>query len=139
MTPFSRCSVFDMDIVKLCGVGLICAFCSLILRQIKGEYAPLVRVCGTVVILGSLTVWSADIMAEVMSYVVTDEISEYMRIMLKALGLCLISKLCADICRDMGESAIGNGIELSCRLAILSLCLPLIDRLMGYARELIGS
>ena len=139
MIPFSRCLDSDMDMVKLCGVGILCALCALILRQIKGEYATLVRVGGTVVIFGVLIVSAADIMSEAMSYAVIGGVSEYMRIMLKALGLCLVSKLCADICRDMGENAIGSGIELSGRLAILSLCLPLIGELMGYARELMGS
>ena len=50
----------------------------------------------------------------------------------------LLSKLCADVCRDMGENTVGGGIELGGRLAILSLCIPLIGELMGYARELMG-
>ena len=127
-----------MDIVRLCGVGLLCAFCALILRQIKGEYAPLVRMGGTVIILGALSFFAAEILSKALSFAFVDGLSEYVNIMMKALGLCLISKLCADVCRDMGESAIGGGIELGGRLAILSLCIPLIGELMGYARELMG-
>lgn len=128
-----------MEIVKLCGVGLVCAFSALMIGQIKGEYASLVRVGGTVVILGALSLGAADILSEALSFASFDGLSEYVKIMTKALGLCLVSKLCADICRDMGENAIGSGIELGGRLAILSLCLPLIRELIGYARELLGS
>ena len=128
-----------MDILKICGTGLLCAFCALILRQLKGEYAPLVRAVGTVILLGALILWAADILSDSLAFSFVDGISEYGVIMMKALGLCLISKLCADVCRDMGENALGGVIELGGRLAILSLCLPLIGELMGYARELMGA
>ena len=128
-----------MDTVKLCGVGLICAFSALILGQIKGEYAPLIRVGGTVIILGALSLQTAELLTEALSFAQLEGISGYVKIMMKALGLCLVSKICSDICRDMGENAIGGGIELSGRLAILSLCVPLIGELMGYARELMGA
>ena len=138
MTPCSRCLAFDMDMVKLCGVGLLCAFCALLLSHIKGEYAPLVRVGGTVVIFGAVFLWAVDIFNEAISMAFTDGLSDYGRIMMKALFLAFLSRVCSDICKDMGESAIGGGIELGARFAILSLCLPLIGELMGYARELMG-
>ena len=128
-----------MDILKICGIGLLCAFCAPILRQLTGEYAPLVRAVGTVILLGALILWAADILSDSLAFSFVDGISEYGVIMMKALGLCLISKLCADVCRDMGENALGGVIELGGRLAILSLCLPLIGELMGYARELMGA
>ena len=138
MIRFSRFSGFDMDIIKLCGVGILCAFCAFVLRQIKGEYAPLVRIGGAALIFGALAVFVADILSRVMSYLFVDGLSGYLSVMMKALGLCLVSKLCADVCRDMGENTIGGGIELGGRLAILSLCIPLIGELMGYAAELMG-
>ena len=127
-----------MEMIKLCGIGILCALCAFILRQIKGEYAPLVRIGGAALIFGALAVSAADILTRAMSFLFGDGRSGTFSIMMKALGLCIVSKLCADVCRDMGENTVGGGIELGGRLAILSLCIPLIGELMGYARELMG-
>lgn len=127
-----------MEMIKLCGIGILCALCAFILRQIKGEYAPLVRIGGAALIFGALAVSAADILTRAMSFLFVDGLSGTFSIMMKALGLCIVSKLCADVCRDMGENTVGGGIELGGRLAILSLCIPLIGELMGYARELMG-
>ena len=138
MIPFNRFSGSDMDMVKLCGVGFLCALVAVIMKQIKTEYAPLVRAGGVVLVFGAVALWTADIFSEVSSFAFTEGITGYGKIMMKALCLALISKICGDICRDMGESAVGGGIELGGKLAILSLCIPLIEELMGYARELMG-
>jgi stage III sporulation protein AD len=125
-----------MDIIKLCGVGLLCAVAVLIMKQLKGELAALVRVGGVLIIFGALALFAADIITDVTGLVFTEGLSGYARIMMKALGLALVSRICSDICRDMGETTVAGGIELGGRLAILSLCLPLIGELMGYAKGL---
>ena len=127
-----------MDILKLCGVGLLCAMVAVLLKQIKEEYAPIVRAAGVVLIFGAVALWTADMLSEIGDMSFSDGIGAYGKIMMKALCLALISKISGDICRDMGESAVGGGIELGGRLAILALCLPLIGELMGYAGELMG-
>ena len=127
-----------MDVLKLCGIGVLCALVAVIMKQIKGEYSALVRLCGTVIIFGSLALAASDIFSGVGGLLLEDGLSDYAKIMAKALGLALLSRICADICRDIGEGAVGNGIELGGKLAILSLCIPLIGELMGYARQLLG-
>ena len=136
MIPYNRCSAFDMDVLKLCGMGVLCALVAMIMKQIKGEYSALVRVCGTVIIFGALVLVASDIFSDIGGILFEDGLSGYAKIM--ALGLALLSRICADICRDLGEGAVGSGIEFGGKLAILSLCIPLIDELMGYARQLLG-
>ena len=127
-----------MDVLKLCGIGVLCALAAVIMKQIKGEYSALVRLCGTLIIFGALALTAADIFSDVGGILLEDGLSGYARIMAKALGLALLSRICADICRDIGEGAVGSGIELGGKLAILSLCIPLIGELIGYARQLLG-
>ncbi len=126
-----------MDILKLCGVGLLCALAGVILRQIKGEYAALTRVAGAVLIFGALAISAYEIFSEVSTSILGGELSGYGGIMLKALGIAIVARICGDICRDMGESTVGSGVELGGKLCILALCLPLIGELMGYASELL--
>jgi len=126
-----------MDILKICGLGVLCALVGIILRHIKGEFAPLVRVCGMVLIFGMAIIAASDIFSELEALLLGDAVSGYAVLMLKALGIALISKISADICRDSGEGAIGSGVELGGKLVILSMCIPLIKELTGYAIELL--
>ena len=54
-----------MDVLKLCGMGVLCALVAMIMKQIKGEYSALVRVCGTVIIFGALVLVASDIFSDI--------------------------------------------------------------------------
>lgn len=58
----------------------------------------------------------------------------YLSILLKAVGISLLSSTSADICRDAGEGAIASKVELLGKCEILALSLPLLADLV----ELIG-
>ena len=126
-----------VDILKICGLGLLCAFCGVVLRGLKGELAPLLRACGTILIFGVLIGTLAEILGILEKGLFSAETVTYAALMKKALGISVITKISSDVCRDTGESAVGGCVELGGKLIILSLCLPLINELMGYARELL--
>lgn len=126
-----------VDILKICGVGLLCAFCGMMLRKMNGELAPLLRVCGGVLIFGALIGTFTEILGTLEGSFLSSETVTYANLMKRALGIAIITKICADVCRDTGENAIGGCVELGGKLIILSLCLPLVGELSGYARELL--
>ncbi len=63
-------------------------------------------------------------------------IADYAAVMLKGLGVALITQICASVCRETGRGAIAEYVELAGRLEILLLCLPLMSRILGAAAEL---
>ena len=126
-----------IDILKICGVGLLCAFCGVIIRKMNGEFAPLLRVCGSILILGALIGTVSDILGAVETSFLSADMVTYADLMKKALGIAVITKISSDVCRDTGESAVGGCVELGGKLIILSLCLPLVGDLAEYARELL--
>ena len=139
MRPFVLFLNFDMqlgDILRVIGVALLVAFLVLILKNMKSEAASLLRVGGLVVLLCGAILLLSEILTEFRSLIFFDEAERYVGIMTRALGLALVSQIGGDICRDMGETSVGSVVELCGRVAILSLCLPLISELMEYARTL---
>jgi stage III sporulation protein AD len=58
--------------------------------------------------------------------------------MLKALGMALISKLCADVCRDTGESALASGVESVGKIAIFALAVPTFVKILELVFEMLG-
>ena len=52
--------------------------------------------------------------------------STYIRPMLKCMGIGLISKFAADICRDASQNAAASSIELAGTLCAASVAMPMI-------------
>ena len=55
----------------------------------------------------------------------------------KAIGICCVTQLAADVCRDAGESALASAVILTGKAALLLLILPLIEPLMQLVREVL--
>ena len=55
----------------------------------------------------------------------------------KAIGICCVTGLAADVCKDAGESALSSTVLLTGKAALLLLALPLIDPLLDLVREVL--
>lgn len=64
--------------------------------------------------------------------------AEYVQILFKALGLCFITQIACDACRDLGETAIASKVETAGKLSVLLVSLPLFEKILGIAGGLIG-
>lgn len=64
--------------------------------------------------------------------------SEYLDIMMKGLGICYLTCLAGEICRDSGESALAVQAETAGRTALLVIALPLFEKAAELAVRLTG-
>ena len=55
------------------------------------------------------------------------ELSSYLKLMLKVLGIALITQITADICRDCGETALAGQTEVASKIIIVAMILPLFE------------
>lgn len=56
----------------------------------------------------------------------------------KSIGICCITQLAADVCRDAGESALSNAVLLTGKITLILLALPLFSPLMTMLREVLS-
>ena len=61
-----------------------------------------------------------------------------MEAMLRAVGLTLIGQLAGQLCKDAGEAALAYGVELAVKVAVLTVCLPVLAALMETVGEIIN-
>jgi len=123
---------------KVSAIAVIAVTAILIIRQLKGELSFAVKVISAVLILG-LTVASLEpVINDITSVFITEKSSEYIRIMLKAAGIAFLTHISSSICKDCGENTLSVGVELAGKIEILILCLPLIEKIMGYLLEMIS-
>jgi len=59
-------------------------------------------------------------------------------ILLKILGVGLVSELASMICRDGGNSSLGRGMQLVGSAVILQLSLPVFETLLDLVQRILG-
>ena len=62
----------------------------------------------------------------------------FAQVLIKALAVCCITQLAADICRDAGESALASKLELAGRAAVAVISLPVFMELADIVAGLVG-
>lgn len=115
---------------KCVALGLTAALLGLLLRKSSGEQALLIGLAAAAVIaleaLGSLK----DAEEFFRSTAERGGLQPGLTIpVVKSLGLALVGKLGADLCRDAGQSAAASAIELASTCCILGVALPLLQEL----------
>lgn len=125
-------------LIKLCGVAVICAVCALVLKRVKSGLAFAVGIGAGIVISLSLIQSIEPIITQMQRLMELGGAFEYAEPMLKAIGVAVVTQIAVGICSECEEKSIANGIELAGRVEILVLCLPLLEKIIGYAIELIS-
>ena len=128
-----------MDIVKIAFLGIITALLYTLVRNIKPEMAPLVILGGCGVLLAAVSGKLVEITGEVGNMTELAGLdSENVKILLKALGICVVTQLAADICYDNSCSSVAAAVELSGRVGALILALPMLKTVASLGIGLIN-
>ena len=128
-----------MNIVTLCGFGILAAVLCVIVRQIKPESAVFVSIAAGIGILAAVVTAAAPSVGAITELAENAGIDgEFTKVLLKALAVCYITTLSADCARDAGESAVAAKLELGGRIFIAMLSLPVFVELANMVTGLIG-
>ena len=123
-----------MELTAIVGLAIVAVCIVVLLRQYKPEYALMVSlICSVVIfaaVLGEL-IPAFDTIRSMMQQVQID--GQYIEILLKSLGICFITQIAAESCRDAGESAIASKIELAGKLMLVVLALPMFEEIVSIA------
>ncbi|MBE6574559.1 MAG: hypothetical protein E7652_09255 [Ruminococcaceae bacterium] len=123
-----------LKIVGLCIIALCCVSC---VKVIMPSIAVLVS-CGFAVIILTLCLeQSGGFIGYYFELCTSGEYGDYFKVMLKGLGVALLSEAGADLCRDAGESTLASRIELAGKVEILCIALPLIKSLVSLSERIL--
>ena len=130
-----------MSLGAVIGFSLCAAALCVLLRQYRPEIALVISIlCGMGVLL-----WLLEQLAPVLeqlqqlSNLALGSAGEAAQVLLKALGICLITQVACDTCRDIGETAIAARLETAGKAAMLLLSMPVFSELLQQALRLIGT
>lgn len=128
-----------MELFAIIGIALMGTAICLLLRQYKPEYSMLVALaCG--VLLFFMTIKGLTPAFEEMASLMqrANINSTYTKAIVKTLGVCYITQLASDSCRDAGQTALGGKVELAGKIFIVIISLPMFRELADTAFRLMG-
>ena len=128
-----------MWIIAAAAAGLVGTVLALILGQYRPEFRMLITAAVTLLLMAMVLEQLSPVLEHLRSTMeLTGLTGDYAAILFKAVGICLLTQLAGDVCRDSGESSIASKIELAGRAAILLTAMPLIQEVLTWAWELMN-
>ena len=129
-----------MNIIAIVGFGLIAALLSIVLKQHRPEFGMYISLLAGVIILMTLLRELSPVLDAIYELIEAVSIDvTYGAALLKALGICYVTQVASDTCRDCGETATAGKIEMAGKLAIVLVSLPLFKALTEIVTELLKS
>lgn len=128
--------------LRAAGTAIAALIVILALRGISNVFATLVKV-GAVLLLFGFFIFelSAGISSvrEAVSHFIDENsfVGASISVMIKALGIALVGRICADVCKECGESGLAQGVELVAGIVIFSLSLPILSEILSFASDLL--
>lgn len=128
-----------MNTTAIIGFGIVSAILAMVLKQYKPEYHMLLSLAAGVSMLMIIIASAQPVFTQVMTiFEYTHMPNAYIGILVKALGICFLTQLASDVCKDAGEASIASKIELAGKFSILILSLPLFAEILSIASILIN-
>ena len=127
-----------MEIFKIIGLGILICVVIIIVKQIKPEFAVLVLIAGSIIMLCYLFNYFTNILGVFDKIISKTGINaELFSIILKIVGIGYLIEFAANICSDSGNPAIADKIVLGGKLIILTVSIPIITNLLDIIVELL--
>jgi stage III sporulation protein AD len=127
-----------MDMLKICGIAMLCLGAVWVLKQYKGEMVFPVRAAGTILIFFLVLSAAQPIVDMIKSLCEQSLPTAHGEILLSGLGITLLSALGAGICRDFGESGLAMAVESAGKIAVVLQALPLIAEILDMTKGLLS-
>jgi stage III sporulation protein AD len=117
-----------MEIIQIVGLGLIVTILSLIIKEQKPMFAFLLAAFTGVLIFLFLIGKISSVIRVLEDLAVKSNINMvFLKTILKIIGIAYIAEFGAQIVRDAGQESIASKIELSGKILIMVMAIPIIS------------
>lgn len=125
--------------MTITGIAIIAVALSTVLKPKNPEFSLLLSLLTGALMLGMVITAAVPLFDRIGALLEsTGAKAEYVGILFKSLGLCFITQIACDACRDLGETAIASKVETAGKISVLLISLPLFEQILTIAGSLIG-
>lgn len=127
-----------MDIWKIVLFAIVAIVATVIVRQLKSEFALVVTVCASV----ALTIMICDKLFDVIYAFYNFSSSagidnEAISCVIKVVGIGYLAEFSNNLCLDAGCKSVGDKVLLASKISILFCALPIVEKLFGIIRGMV--
>ena len=120
-----------MEYVKILAIGLVTTFAVLVVKQFRNDFAILIGVVGSILMLILISNQVSLLFAQISQiFIKTNIDTRIISSLLKIVGIGYITEFSANICNDTGCVSIGDKILFCGKILILFMSLPIINSLV---------
>ena len=103
--------------IKLAGIIVVSLILIIFIRDTKKEFSLLLSIAVGILVFMSVAQEFYSVVETISSLVENSgEISSYISLMLKILGISLLGQFVIDLCRDNGENALATQTEIAIKI-----------------------
>lgn len=120
-----------MEIVKIIGIAFLALIIVIILKQYKPEFAIYASIlAGSVILFISLGKLSGiiNLLEDISSKTAIN--GEFLSILIKITGIAFLTEFAVSVCKDSGETAIANKVDMGGKIIIVAISIPIVSALL---------
>ncbi len=123
-----------VDWLRLMGLCLMAAVMVMVLRPMHAQMAGLLSITFGVMAVGVVLPQIQGYIDGISAFLASIQLdAQYLRLMLKAMGIVLVTQLCVQTCADLEAPSIARRAELCGRIALLGVAMPVFMELTQLA------
>lgn len=127
-----------MEVIKIIGIALVALIIIVLLRQYKPEFTIYISLLAGALILLLVMDKFTGIVNLLQSLANKTSINcTFLALLIKITGIAFLSEFAVSICKDSGEAAIANKIEIGTKIIIISMSIPIITSLLEIILNLL--
>ena len=120
-----------MDIIKIIGIGFIGVIIIILIKQYRPEFAMYVSIGAGILIFSIIAGKLSGIIEVLKSFTNKTSINnEFLTLLIKITGIAILTEFAVSICKDPWESAIASKVDLSGKVIIMSMSIPIMSSLL---------
>ena len=124
--------------LRLIGFCLLAASMVMVLRQMHPQTAGLLSIAFGVLVMALVLPGIGEIINAIQAFLLSLGLgAQYYRIMLKAMGIMLVTQLAVQVCQDMDAPSIARRAAFCGRIALLGVAVPVFMELTQMAVDVL--
>lgn len=124
--------------IKIAVVSLTALILVIFLKRTNKEFAFILTFAAALILFSIVISDFFDVVNRI--YTISsgiENLNSYINLMIKILGITLITQFIIDLCKDSGENALATQTEIASKIVILIMVMPLFEAVMNVVAGLL--
>ena len=121
---------------KLFGAAVLCTFLGLVVKKGSSDTALVLKIIGGAILAAASVFMMTPVIEfakEITEISSSEGLYEAIDVLLRVLGIALLTHICATVCRDAGEGSLACYVELGGKIEMIICALPLFKKIIEVA------